>query len=726
MATRNNFIDKLLARFGYVKQSRTWPITVMPWEKSQGISLPEDYEAYALTYRDIIWVYVCVNKIATAGASVPFRIYRRIRDDDVEELTDHPAVKLFYDVNPFMSSYDLWEGTFAYPELQGNCYWELVRDRQGNIREIYFLRPDRVRVVPDEKRGVVGYIYEYNGKRIALEARDVIHFKNWNPNSEWYGQSSLSAARSSAVLDRLATQYNRKFFSAGARPDGILTPEDPDVDIGPDERERIRAEWQKLHGGVENAHRIAILTGGLKYQSVQLPPKDVEFLKLKQLTKAEIAAAFGVPMPLIDQERSTYDNYKSAQKDFWQNTMVPKLRKVARTVTEQLLQPYFGEDLFAEFDVSAVEALREDEEKLTNVDVKLVESGLATINERRQRKGLEPVPWGDTWYKPINLVPVLTGSDTGDDEPPDEGDDEEPDEESKLGKLSASSKWGLFRGKGGWKLQTPPREKTQKQTDWQNLPVITYDPNDPRVVQTRALEDDLIAALKRFWQNEQNHLLRHVRENWEKEISQEDMDLIDQLLEELGQEGLERLLRSYIFQAMEDGGILAYNELGMGADWELVDPNAKLFLEEYPNFLANEKYNGIRERLRETLIEGIERGESVVLLQDRISAVYNQLKGIDAERIARTEMVKAANRGKLAGYMQSGVVRGKQWIAVLDDRTCPFCEGMGGKIQSLESNFWEKGDVMEIDGSTLKFDYEAILTPPLHPMCRCTLVPVLD
>lgn len=718
--------DKLLARFGYVKQSRTWPITVMPWEKSQGIALPEDYEAYALTYRDIIWVYVCVNKIATAGASVPFRIYRKLRNGNVEELTDdHPAVKLFSDVNPFMSSYDLWEGTFAYPELQGNCYWELVRDRHDNIRELYFLRPDRTRVVPDEKKGVVGYIYEYNGKKIALEARDVVHFKNWNPNSEWYGQSSLSAARSSAILDRLATKYNRQFFSAGARPDGILTPEDSEVDIDPDERERIRAEWQKLHGGVENAHRIAVLTGGLKYQPVQLPPKDVEFLKLKQLTKAEIAAAFGVPMPLIDQERSTYDNYKSAQKDFWQNTMVPKLRKVARTVTEQLLQPYFGEDLFAEFDISTVEALRDDEEKLTNVDVKLVESGLATINERRQRRGMEPVPWGDTWYKPINLVPVLTGSDTGDDELPGQGDEEEPDEEPKLEKPPSPRKWGIFRGEKGWEVRTPEGQTVTKGDSWADLPLITYDLNDPRIVQTRALEDDLIKNIKKYWQNEQNELLRHIRENWKKEISQEDLDLINELLELLGEKGLAELLRPYIFQALEDGGRHAYDELGISADWELVDPNAKLFLEEYPAFLANEKYNGIREKLRETLIEGIEKGESVVLLQDRISAVYNELKGISAEMIARTEMVRAANRGKLAGYAQSGVVVGKQWIAVLDDRTCPFCEGMAGKTKPLEANYWDKGDVMEVNGSTLKFDYDAILAPPLHPMCRCTLVAVL-
>lgn len=729
VAGKMGFLERFMSAFGYIKQSRIWPVTVHSWEKSQGSPLPEDYEAYGLTYRDIVWVYVCVNRIATAAASVPFKIYRKHRKGGeiiIEDVDDtHPAVELFSKVNPFITSYDLWEGTLTFLELMGNNYWEVVTDKQGIPRELYFLHPSRVKVVPDEKTGIIGYIYEYNGKKVAFKQEDVVHLKYFNPNSEYYGQGSISAARSAAILDRLATKYNRKFFDQGARLDGFLAPTDSQVIFDEEDVKRLRAEWQRLYGGVDNVYKIGILHGPLKYEAISLPPKDVEFLKLKGLTKAEIAGAFGVPLPLIDQDRSTYNNYEMALKDFWHNTMIPKLTKIAQVVTEQLLVR-FEPDLVGMFDFSGVAALREDEEKSSRIDKILVDAGIETINERRQKRGLPPVPWGDTWWKPMTMVPVngMNGQETT-GKPnlsPDEGGGGEKEDENGENEdrdknhvyVASTKRWRLF--------------DARKDFEWQDLPLITYDPDDPRVVKTRGLEDDLISALKRHWQAEQNKVLRFMQQNW-KQMSQEDVDKINRLLEELkeDQEKFKQLVLPFMTEALSMGGELAYKELGITADWTLTNMEAKLFLEEYPGFLANEKYNQIREEIRRTLAEGIELGETVVHLQDRITEVYEALKGISAEMIARTEMVRAANRGKLAGYIQGGVVVGKQWIAVLDDRTCSFCAGMAGKIQTLETPYWEKGDVMTVeDGRTLKFDYEAILTPPLHPLCRCTIVPVLE
>lgn len=708
---RPKILDRLASRLGYERKSeeksrgeeksRTWSASVQPWEKAQGVSLPEDYGAYGLTYRDLVWVYVCTNRIATAAASVPFRVYRKLRrsgETVIEEVIEHPVIDLLDQVNPLQTRYDLWEGTLGFLEIAGNCYWELVRDSRGDVREIYFLHPHKVRVVPDEKVGVIGYLYEVNGRNIAFDVKDVIHHKYFNPNSEWYGQSSITAARNSVILDRLATQYNRNFFSQGAVLDGYLTPTDPEMVMTDEERIRIQEAWNQAYGGVNNSHRTAVLTGSLKYNTISLPPKDIEFLALKGLTKAEIAAAFGVPMPLIDQEKTTYRNYETALKDFWQSTMVPKLTKVAETITEQLLQK-IDPTFFGEFDLSGVEALREDAERQTDIDVKLIREGVMLINEVRQERGLSPVPWGDTWWRPFNLVPADYTLDGGETDSPSEDDGQE-DETAKA------------VVKGG-------------DVDIFGLPLITYDPNDPRIVQTRALESNMMQAIRRHWQNEQNQILQIMRDEWQKEIAQEDIDRLEQLLDSLSPEIFERLIKPFILSALDAGGELAYKELGIEVDWELVDMDTKLFLEQYPNFLANDRYNKTREALRQSLMEGLEAGESVVLLQDRVSAIYTNLKAISAEMIARTEMIRAANRGKLAGYAQSGVVLKTQWIAVMDDRTCPFCEEMAGEVRTVMESYRAQGDVMEVDDQTLTLDYEDVISPPLHPFCRCTLVPYL-
>lgn len=70
---------------------------------------------------------------------------------------------------------------------------------------------------------------------------------------------------------------------------------------------------------------------------------------------------------------------------------------------------------------------------------------------------------------------------------------------------------------------------------------------------------------------------------------------------------------------------------------------------------------------------------------------------------ARTTMLWASRLGTLLTYQQnSDVVAGWQWLAYLDERTCPACRARHGKIYRLSE--------------------------PLrgHYQCRCTMVPVVD
>ena len=110
-------------------------------------------------------------------------------------------------------------------------------------------------------------------------------------------------------------------------------------------------------------------------------------------------------------------------------------------------------------------------------------------------------------------------------------------------------------------------------------------------------------------------------------------------------------------------------------------------------------------------------------LTGRVKKAYEELRGYQAERIARTEALKASNRATEMAYRQSGVVKGKGWLSA--PGCCPFCAEMDGRVMGLGQNFFEKGDSFEVGGGVKKLDYEDIVTPPLHPNCRCTLVAIL-
>jgi SPP1 gp7 family putative phage head morphogenesis protein len=124
--------------------------------------------------------------------------------------------------------------------------------------------------------------------------------------------------------------------------------------------------------------------------------------------------------------------------------------------------------------------------------------------------------------------------------------------------------------------------------------------------------------------------------------------------------------------------------------------------------------------------EGIEAGEGARGIRQRITNEFTKIEKVQASAIARTETIWAFNEGAVQGYIQSGVVSGKQWWAANDDRTCMYCSSMHGEIIGVERNFFNKGeDGVTPDGDIYMSPYEDIGHPPLHTNCRCTIVPVL-
>jgi hypothetical protein len=51
-----------------------------------------------------------------------------------------------------------------------------------------------------------------------------------------------------------------------------------------------------------------------------------------------------------------------------------------------------------------------------------------------------------------------------------------------------------------------------------------------------------------------------------------------------------------------------------------------------------------------------------------------------------------------------------------------MCQAMHWKVISLDENFVNKGDTW----AWVKIDYSDVDWPPLHPNCRCTLLPVIE
>ncbi len=166
------------------------------------------------------------------------------------------------------------------------------------------------------------------------------------------------------------------------------------------EIENFYSRWEARYQGPGNAHRPAIANFIRDIKTLGISHREMDFMQGLRWSLEEVSRTYGVPKPLLsDFERATFANVNAAERIFWRNTMVPELQFLQEQLTRMLLPRLGYSDLSLEFDLSAIEALQEDENRRVQREVQLLDRGVLTINEVRRQRNLPDLPWGDTWAK---------------------------------------------------------------------------------------------------------------------------------------------------------------------------------------------------------------------------------------------------------------------------------------------------------------------------------------
>lgn len=372
-------------------------------------------------------VFACVNAIAKAAAGVPWICYRETRSararkmlsadnrrgtvvpfskrlarKRLEEVLEHPAGDLLRRPNPFQGGAALIEQLASSYLLTGNAYLEGVRPGGGPARELWALRPDRVKVLPDPVNFVGGYEYRVGGQVQKFPAGQVLHLKTHNPSDDFYGLSPLQAAARALATDNAAARWNLSLLVNGARPSGAFKV--PHT-LNSDAFQQIRDDVEDIYTGTANAGRPLVLEGGIDWQSIGLGPADMDFLNSRKLSRREIAAVFGVPPEVIgDAESKTFSNYREARKALYLECVLPFLDRL-RDGLNAWLAPQFGEGIYLDYDRDQIEALQEDQAALWK---RVEDSTCLSVNEKRVALGYSEVPHGDIVLVSASMAPLST------------------------------------------------------------------------------------------------------------------------------------------------------------------------------------------------------------------------------------------------------------------------------------------------------------------------------
>ena len=167
--------------------------------------------------------------------------------------------------------------------------------------------------------------------------------------------------------------------------------------------------------------------------------RDMDFIQGLRWSLEEVSRVYGVPKPLLsDLERATFSNINAAERIFWRNTMIPEMGFLEEQLNRILLPRFGYSGLAVKFDITAIEALREDENSRVSREGQLLDRGVLTINEVRRTRNLPDVPWGDSWAKAPASRPASL--------------DEEPALRSHLSLAAPNGNGAAAPGRGGGPL----------------------------------------------------------------------------------------------------------------------------------------------------------------------------------------------------------------------------------------------------------------------------------
>ncbi len=357
-------------------------------------------------------VYACMDIRSSDVASLPNYLINRFNK---ERQPEHPALYLLnIRPNVRMTAFTRRKLIEYSIYVTGNAYDWIIRDRKTRRPiELVPLTGDLVQRQMD-KKGNLWYLVTdpVTKETFYLPQEDVCDYKG--PSHDGVNGVSVLTFAADVVRGGLAAmEYNRNFYENGGQPSGILTV-DADLTgyvVGPDGeytdqtlKDALRADWEKNQGGPANAHKVAILDHGLKYQSLAISQKDSMFIEQQSQTVADIARYFNMPLYKLQDGKQSY-NSNEQQSIEYAGSLRPSIIQREQELSYKLLTPSEQEQGWS-ISTNMMALMRSNGEARARFYSTMQQLGAYSVNDIRALEDMPGVAGGDENAASLNYVPL--------------------------------------------------------------------------------------------------------------------------------------------------------------------------------------------------------------------------------------------------------------------------------------------------------------------------------
>lgn len=615
--------------------------------------------------------YKAIDKIGQVISTYEPQVVKK----DGSILENHPIYVLRDQPNPRQNRSYFHHLGAMLDQIYGETFWYKVRgEMTGRIKEVYLLDPMKMEVVAPQGE-VIGYIlHKDNGGRVPFDVDEIHHDMRPNPFNEFRGMSVLEKAALYVDTEIKTGQFTLNYIKNNASPSGIVQlPK-----MSPETFKIFTEKWRQGYEGPENAGKTAFIRGeGVDFKAVGATLQDIDQKVTRDMAKDDVLMMLGVPRPLLgltDDKGYGRGNLEALEYTFAKNTIEPMMDRLD-AIWGEILKSYGKQS--AEYKITHESPVPEDKE-FEHKQIKDLVNVALTVNEVREMMGKEPIPGGDI------LMPENTVKPT-----------RESDKQKEVVKVTLKKQES--------KSEKAVKENEEREAFRQNLINI----NDIYVKKLKKEISIFAHSQKEIVISKLNTAMKAYNE------------LLPEIKEEA--EDLAAILLPVVIDLMEAQAEGVTNFIT--GEILVISPELRKEVESKVLQISGLYNEETIKELEKTLTQGITNGESLVKLKKRVESVYSDAQGYRAERIARTESLRASNHAAEQVYKASGYSR-VMWFT--NPGACQWCITFEGKTKEIGGTYLNVGDVITgAEDGQMRIEYSDIETPPLHPNCTCTLIPVV-
>lgn len=349
-------------------------------------------------------VAAAVRLLGETVATIPLDLYEIMDNGQSRRATEQPLHTLVHDTpNGWLSSTDWRRRMMNGVLLRGNQHNRIIWGGDGTVRALDPLpKTTYSRRVGSQ---IFYHVYQ-DGRQTTERSMDILHIRGpFQSGDKIDADSPVVIGRELIARSIAAGEYISRFFANSAMPKAAIKIPG---EIGPEAARKLRQDFEDRHKGVENAHKLILVPGGMELVPVGSTNQDAQTLELYKQTALEIASRlYGIPPHLsgdIEKQTSWGAGIEQMDVGYVKHVVRPYLEGIEQALSMSLLTAESRRRFKFEFNVDGL--LRGDFKSRMEGYALLVQWGVATVNEIRRLENMPPIADGDTRMMPLNYAPA--------------------------------------------------------------------------------------------------------------------------------------------------------------------------------------------------------------------------------------------------------------------------------------------------------------------------------